>query len=1121
MKLFTTLLFITFSVFLFGQPSSLFMPGPVNFIETGDLDVPGDQITVEALIQYTGASTNIVSKHTNPGDVNYLLRIGSFEIATTNGFANFGGVAAAGVNLVMGETYHLAATYNGQFLRYYVNGCLTGEMAWTGDMVQNDLITAIGGQSACQCEQFTGYIDEVRIWNVARTQQEIADNMLDLPNPTTTPGLLAYYKFDNNFDNVQGNAVYDGTPVNAPQFQHIPAPLPDELNLTAYSSAPVCNGGSDAVIESFANGAYTPYEYSLDGTNYGASGTFSSLSAGTYDVYVRPQNNPDCIVTEQIIISEPTVITDNLTTTNVLCNGGNDGEATVAPAGGHGPDYVIDWNATGNGGNTNSNLSAGNHMVEVTDTCASAGNELIENGHFQSYYQGFNTDYSIGSPGPNIGGENIAVTYDANLYHSGFVGSGNQGSGNFLVVNGSISANQNVWCQTVNVNSNTNYNFSLWLSSLFTTSPGEIQVLMDGIPLGGVLTAPANTGVWEEHNMFWNSGNTTQVQICIEGVNLDDVGNDFGIDDVSLKPCESCTESFSFNISEPPALQLNSNTTDESCNGSQDGEIAMTVTGGTGTYEYSIDTANTFQNNAVFTGLAGGNYAIIVRDQNNCMDTLEVTVNTLPSVQFDLNISEVDCYGGSSGMIEFINVQNGAAPYDYSIDNGTNVQLNNVFNNLSSDNYTAFIEDDNGCSSSQQVFVNEPNPIEFSVDVTAISCFAADDGELNVNSTTGGTPGFQYSIDGTNYQGNALFDNLSAGNYTLFVQDQNGCTRDSSFTIIAPQPLSSTLIPAAVSCFGGSDGRIDFDNTTGGTPDYAFSINGGSNYFSDSIFNGLTAGFYEVEVVDEQGCQFLDTIQVTQPPVIQLDVDVYDVLCYGECNGSVSGVATGGTAPYTYLWSGMDIDQVGNQVDSLCAGEYLFTVVDDNGCTAQQENVVDQPVRVQAQFTTTETEWTILDPTVDFFNQSQQASSYEWYFEDSINSNEVNPVHTFPETAEKYVITLIASNANGCSDTVRRELTIENENLLYIPNTFTPDGNDYNETFKVEFFTGYEPTDYRFLVFNRWGEVVFEARSPNDVWDGTYQGKKAKDGTYIWKLEFRETITDERYIDTGHVTIIR
>ncbi|HEX8515502.1 MAG TPA: hypothetical protein VF868_04825, partial [Bacteroidia bacterium] len=120
-KAFRYLLFILFipvtfiSVSIKAQ-SSLYMPAATNWVSVGDLSVGGDQLTVEALIYYTGASVDIVSKHTDPSNVNYLLRIGSFEITTTSGFAAFGGVAAAGVSIVPNRMYHVAATYDGASL---------------------------------------------------------------------------------------------------------------------------------------------------------------------------------------------------------------------------------------------------------------------------------------------------------------------------------------------------------------------------------------------------------------------------------------------------------------------------------------------------------------------------------------------------------------------------------------------------------------------------------------------------------------------------------------------------------------------------------------------------------------------------------------------------------------------------------------------------------------------------------------------------------------------------------------------------------------------------------------------------------------------------------------------
>jgi len=124
------------------------VPGGVNYVRIGDLDVTGDQITIEAIVTMTGAGVNIVSKHTGPGNVNYLMRPGSAEITTTNGYIN----AVTGFPLVQGQCYHLAFTYDGVSLDYYVNGCLASSTPHTGNLITNNLITGIGDQSTCQCE---------------------------------------------------------------------------------------------------------------------------------------------------------------------------------------------------------------------------------------------------------------------------------------------------------------------------------------------------------------------------------------------------------------------------------------------------------------------------------------------------------------------------------------------------------------------------------------------------------------------------------------------------------------------------------------------------------------------------------------------------------------------------------------------------------------------------------------------------------------------------------------------------------------------------------------------------------------------------------------------------------
>jgi hypothetical protein len=213
-KFFTlSLLFMLTGCFLGAHAQFLAMPrGEINRVDIGRLNVSGHHITVEALITVEDASidANIVSKHTRPDNVNYVLRSGGFFVKTTG----TGGVVGNPVRFCPNQTYHVAGTYDGKYLRYFVNGVLVGMKPCTGEMYQNNEITSIGNMSArnSTAEQYHGYISEVRIWNVARTQPEIAANMLDLPDPTTQSGLLAYYKFQGTLLNLQGDARWQGKP---------------------------------------------------------------------------------------------------------------------------------------------------------------------------------------------------------------------------------------------------------------------------------------------------------------------------------------------------------------------------------------------------------------------------------------------------------------------------------------------------------------------------------------------------------------------------------------------------------------------------------------------------------------------------------------------------------------------------------------------------------------------------------------------------------------------------------------------------------------------------------------------------------------------------------------------
>lgn len=189
----------------------LYTPSQPSYVSVGDLDISGDKLTIEALCVPTldnNGYGDLVTKHSGANDCNYLLRLYGAAITTTQGFFDVFPTCQVKPNKV----YHVAMVYDGATLKFYRNGYLMDQKPVTGNLVNNNWETWIGYfNPQTENENFTGYINEVRIWNVARTQPELRARMVGpLPNPTTQTGLQAYYTFDNLL-NKQGNPAWNGT----------------------------------------------------------------------------------------------------------------------------------------------------------------------------------------------------------------------------------------------------------------------------------------------------------------------------------------------------------------------------------------------------------------------------------------------------------------------------------------------------------------------------------------------------------------------------------------------------------------------------------------------------------------------------------------------------------------------------------------------------------------------------------------------------------------------------------------------------------------------------------------------------------------------------------------------
>ena len=316
MSYFFRLFFVFFTCSVFSQNSLNTAPAPnQRWVAIGDLDVSGSQITVEALYKRVanGNIQNIISKHVDPSNVNYLLRPNNFQITTSGGFK----VVMSPIPVVNNTWYHVAATYDGSSIKLYINGCLVADSTHSGTIVTNDFVSAIGTRSGSPLtDHYRGLVDEVRIWNVARTQSQIANNMNNLANPTTEPGLLAYYKFDGNYTNIQGNATFNGIPQGTPTFD-LEAPLiPHTVVDSTIINSASCFGYSDGSININATG--NNLTYSIDGNTFSSVDSFQNLIGGPYTIYLLSANG--CLDSISVIVTQPDQVpTPIINFPNPLC----------------------------------------------------------------------------------------------------------------------------------------------------------------------------------------------------------------------------------------------------------------------------------------------------------------------------------------------------------------------------------------------------------------------------------------------------------------------------------------------------------------------------------------------------------------------------------------------------------------------------------------------------------------------------------------------------------------------------------------------------------------------------------------------------------------------------------
>jgi PKD repeat protein len=292
-----------------------------------------------------------------------------------------------------------------------------------------------------------------------------------------------------------------------------------------------------------------------------------------------------------------------------------------------------------------------------------------------------------------------------------------------------------------------------------------------------------------------------------------------------------------------------------------------------------------------------------------------------------------------------------------------------------------------------------------------------------------------------------------------------------TLVLAAPADLTANSTVVDISCFGMADGTIDLD-VNGGTPPYDYSWSSGQN--TEDIL-APTGGMYDVDVTDANGCVKTYSITVVEPDKLELSSSLSDVNCNGENNGAIDITAIGGTGPYVYLWSNSESTE---DISGLAPGTYSIQLTDNNNCFVADSFEITEPIVVISTFVAQkDTTYLSEGGEVQFTNTSFGASAFEWDFGDGSPANtEVSPLHVFGATGT-YNMTMVASNANNCSDTSYKSTVVMDSPLVGIGNELAED-----LSWKVNYITNgdglfaefsfEEPTSVTLHIFNVLGQEV-------------------------------------------------
>ena len=357
---------------------------------------------------------------------------------------------------------------------------------------------------------------------------------------------------------------------------------------------------------------------------------------------------------------------------------------------------------------------------------------------------------------------------------------------------------------------------------------------------------------------------------------------------------------------------------------------------------------------------------------------------------------------------------------------------------------------------------------------------------------------------------------VSTTTYSLTVTGDNGCITEAVTVEINVSATPTISLTALQSICAGDETTIGINPAVGTTYTWSPTTGLSSSSSSQTTASPEVTTTYTLSATSSNGCTSTGQtqVQIYALPIVNAGTDAQ--LCLGD------SIQLVGSGAISYSWDNGAMNQ-SYILPDIGINTYTITGTDIHGCTSSDQVTISTYSLPNASFTASDYVLSSIDPTVDFTNTSSNAISYSWDFGDELGiSTEVSPSYEFDnETFGTLPITLIATSPDGCLDTSIVFILINEENICFVPNAFTPNGDEFNNEFAPIITSGYDYYNYNLLIFNRWGEVIFESKDTEQGWDGSYNGTLVQSGTYTWKISLKSKNNDDRKIVIGNLTVIR